>query len=241
VLVSASTERALDYIAQRASDVQRAYAPGAVPAFDDVANARSAVSKNVDPLSIALPNDAYLITRDAPSDPLYTRDGGLQVRDGLLVTQRGSPVLGYASAENAPVGDLAIDPVDRALGRVQNLRIEADGTFAYDRTVVDPRSGTREMQRIAVGRLALARFPAATKLGIVDATRASAPAGVVPHVGRPGDGNFDRVVPMRREGSHIDIDRSLEKLKDAYTAFDALAAAHKAQSKLGKTAMDLLK
>lgn len=237
--VNASAERALDYIAQRAGDVRSAYTPGAMPSFGDVAGDRSGTASALDPLSVALPEGAYFITSDAGRD-LYTRDGSLTLLDGTLVTRSGLPVLGFTST-GATAGALAIDPVDRALGRVQRVRVESDGSVAYDRAVVDPRTGIREVRRVSIGRLALARFPAASKLGIVDATHASAPTGVVPHVGRPGDGNFDVLLTMRRNASGIDFDRSLEKLKDAYMAFDAVAAAHKAQGNLGKAAMDLLK
>ncbi len=46
---------------------------------------------------------------------------------------------------------------------------------------------------------------------------------------------------MRRERSRVDLDASLARLKDAYVAFDALAAAETAKQRLGKTAMDVVK
>jgi hypothetical protein len=239
--VSASTERALDYIGQRARDVQSAFAPGAIPAFGDVASDSNGVVASFDPMHVALPQGAYLITRDANGRPLYTQDGCLSVRDGTVVAASGSPILGFAPKDGSSLGSISIDPVDRALGRMQRLRLETDGRVVYDRAVVDPRTGARELQSVTVGRVALARFPIASKLNAVDATQASAPAGVVPHIGAPDDGNFEPVAPMRRNLSHIDFDRSLQKLKDAYTAFDAVAAAHKAQGNLSKTTMDLLK
>lgn len=239
--VSASTERALDYIGERARDVQAAFTPGAAPSFDDVANQREKSHASFDPLDVALPEGSYLLTSDEQGRVLYTRDGGLRVRDGMLLTGSGSPALGFLATEGSSPQPLALDGVDGALGRVAHLRVDADGSVAYDRAMVDPLTGAREMQRVVVGRLALARFPAATRPGIVDAERVSAPPGVVPHIGRAGDGNFGTLTPLRRAESHIDFDRSLDKLKEAYVAFDAVTAAHKAQGNLGKTTMDLLK
>jgi len=107
--------------------------------------------------------------------------------------------------------------------------------------VIDPRTGARERERVAVGRVALARFPAATKLHAVDASHVAPPPGTVALTGRPGDGSFGFVSPMRREESRIDFNRSLDRLEEAYVMFDALQAVHKAQGSTNKTAMDLLK
>ncbi|MDP9110476.1 MAG: hypothetical protein M3M96_02420, partial [Candidatus Eremiobacteraeota bacterium] len=149
-------------------------------------------------------------------------------------------VLGFAT-DGSPLSELHGDSVDVALGRTENLRVEADGSVCYDRTSIDPRTGEKERERVAVGRIALARFPAATKFQQSDAERVLPPQGVVPHLGRPGDGNFTKVAPMHSAASHIDLAASLSRLSDAYLAFDALTAAHKAQGGIGKTAMDLLK
>jgi hypothetical protein len=46
---------------------------------------------------------------------------------------------------------------------------------------------------------------------------------------------------MRRENSRIDFNRSLDRLEEAYVVLDALQAAHTAQGRLSKSAMDLLK
>jgi hypothetical protein len=148
-------------------------------------------------------------------------------------------VLGYAQGA-ATSSPLRCDGVDVALGRVQRIRVEADGTLAYDRVSIDPRTGASENERVAVGRIALARFPAGTRTtltmgGVVP------PSGVAPHVGKPGDGSFAPVETMRRENSRIDYDRSLDRLEEAYVSFDALQAAHKARGSFAKSAMDLLK
>ena len=240
MMVNAATQDALDRIAQRAADVQRAFTPGAIPQFGDVATGGPASRAALDPLSVAPPAGAYFLTNDERGRTTYTRDGSFALHDGALVGANGRTILGFV-ARSGVTSELHVDAVDEALGRVQNLRVEPDGTLAYDRTVIDPRSGTRERERVAIGQLALARFPAATKLACVDANHFIAPPGTLPHVGRAGDGNFANVAPMQREESRVDFDRSLDRLEEAYVAFDALQAAHKAQGSTGKTAMDLLK
>lgn len=240
MMVNAAAQDALDRIAQRAADVARAFTPGAIPQFGDVATASASARATLDPLSVAAPPDAYFVTTDERGRRVYTRDGGFTLCGGALAGANGRPILGYVTHDGA-ASELRVDPVDEALGRVQDLRIETDGTLAYDRTVIDPRSGARERERVAVGQAALARFPAATKLNAVDANHVIPPPGTLPHLGRAGDGNFPGVTPMQREQSRIDFDRSLDRLEEAYVAFDALQAVHKAQGSTGKTAMDLLK
>jgi flagellar basal body rod protein FlgG len=238
--VNSATAQAFDTIAQRAQDVQASFTPGAQPSFDD-AFIPGATSRAVpDPLSAAAPPDAYFVCTDERGRTMYTRDGALQLRDGTITGADGRPVLGFSGAATA-LSELHVDAVDLALGRTRDLRIEADGSIMYDRSAMDPRSGAREVQSVIVGRVALARFPAATKLPVADQNHFLAPPGVVAHFGRPSDGSFDALAPMRREESRIDFERSLDRLHDAYVAFDALAAANKAKGSAGKTAMDLVK
>jgi flagellar basal body rod protein FlgG len=240
MIVNTALQDALDRISQRAEDVQRAFTPGAIPQFGDVATASSASRPAFDSLSVAAPVDAYFLTTDERGRTVYTRDGEFRLEGGVLVGANGRAILGYVT-RNGVANELRLDPVDEALGRVVDLRIETDGTLAYYRTAIDPRTGARERERVAVGQLALARFPAATKLGAVDANHFVAPPGTLPHVGRAGDGNFPSIAPMQREESRIDFDRSLDRLEEAYVAFDAIQAAHKAQGGTNKTVMDLLK
>lgn len=240
MLVNTATANALEYITERAADANRAFVPGAQPAFADVANDVSPARFVLDPMSVAPPSESYFITSDERERTAYTQNGALAMSNGTVVASNGRPVLGFG-APDGPLTELRIDPVDLALGRATGVRVDADGSVDYTRSSVDPRTGARENERVVIGRLALARFPAATKLPQADAERVLAPAGVIPHIGRPDDGNFKAVAPMHRASSRIDLDLSLSRLNDAYIAFDALQAAHKAQSSTGKTAMDLLK
>ncbi|HTV91115.1 MAG TPA: hypothetical protein VMG98_00195 [Verrucomicrobiae bacterium] len=240
MMVNAATEDALERIAQRAADVQHAFTPGASSSFGDVVTGAAASRVSLDPLAVAAPADAYFITTDERGRTVYTRDGGFRLADGTLTGANGRAILGFRSSAGA-TSELHVDDVDAALGRVNGVRIESDGMLAYDRPVIDPRTGARENERVAVGYLALARFPAATKLAASDANHFLAPPGIPPHVGQAGDGNFARLAPLQRETSRIDFDRSLDRLEEAYVSFDAMQAAHKVQGGIAKTAMDLLK
>jgi flagellar hook protein FlgE len=240
VFLNTATERSLDLIAQRAADVYQAFTPGAMPAFGDVATDAPQSRPILDPLAVTAPGNDYFVTGDDVSRRTYTRDGRFRIVNGTLVGSNGREILGYSGNASA-LGPLKIDPVDDALGRANNVRIEENGDVAYDRRVVEPRSGAMEVQRVSIGRIALARFPAATKLTSAADGNVTPPAGVPPHVGRASDGNFGSLSPMRREESRIDFERSLDRLHDAYVAFDALQAVHKAQGATGKVAMDLLK
>ncbi|HLY03944.1 MAG TPA: hypothetical protein VKR56_15775 [Candidatus Cybelea sp.] len=231
---------ALDRISERADDVRRAYTPGSVARYDDVAAARPASDFALDPLAVSAADDLYFIARNQRDEVAYTRDGSFALRDGRLVDGEGEQIRGFAAPSNE-LADLRIDAVDEALGRASDPRIERDGSFAYGRVIVDPRSGLRKTQRVVVGRIALARFPAGTRLASADGSRCIPPPGVQPQLGIPGDAGFPALWPMHRERSRIDLDQSLVRLKDAYIAFDALRAAEEAKAHLGKTAMDLVK
>ncbi len=240
MFLNAPLSAALDRIAERAADVRRAFTPGASPMHDDVAAPSSSSSFTLDPLCVVAPEGAYFVTADSNGSTAYTRDGAFAIRDGRLVDAAGRRLLG-TSEPGGRQRELRVDAVDAALGRVDGARVAADGTFEYRRTTVDPRSGMRESQRVVVGRLVLARFPAGTRLDASDGSHAAAPAGVSPEIGRPADGSFAPLLPMQRERSRVELDESLARLKEAYVAFEAIQAAQAARARLGKTAMDLLK
>lgn len=240
MFLNPSLSAALDRIGERAADVRRAFTPGAVPTNDDVALSSPPTSFTLDPLSVAAPEGAYFVVRTANGTAAYTRDGAFHVVSGSLVDALNRPVLGMR-ASGEPLTELRIDDLDDALHRARDPRIGADGTFSYASTTIDPRTGRRETRRIGTGRVAIAKFPAATKLKTEDGSTSFAPDGVVPYVGLPGDGGLAAITPMRRGGSSVHLDESLARLKAAYVAFDALAAAEAAKSGLGKTALDLVK
>src|SRR5579871_6479152 len=189
---------ALDRIAERAADVRRAYTPGALPLHDDVATPGAASDFSLDPLAVTAPDGAYFIVTDERGRRSYTRDGSFTLLGGKLVTRGGGSVLGLRGRGAAPA-PLAVDSVDESLGRMRDVAVERDGTLTYRRETIDPRSGTRELQRASAGRIALARFPAGTRLEMDGDGRSKAPAGVVAREGVAGEGDFGPLLPMHRE------------------------------------------
>ncbi|MBC5829066.1 MAG: hypothetical protein GIW98_02605 [Candidatus Eremiobacteraeota bacterium] len=239
MMVSSAAARALADIASRASDVMRAFTPGAVALHNDsVTQART--QRTNDPLSVAAPKNAYFIAADEHGRHMYTRDGQFGVHQSTLVDRYHHPLMGFKN-HGASLEVLRIDPVDAALHRAKDVHIEADGSVTYTRSLVDPRTGEAHPSRVTAGRLALARFPAGSQLQPLDATRSLAPPGVVPHIGLPGDGNFENVTPNAREGSGLSFTDSIEKLREAYLAFDALRSVQTVQGKVEKTTLDLIK
>jgi len=231
---------AFDRIATRDADVRGAYRSGFTPAASDVARPSSPLPSR-DPLSVALPDGAYVLTPDANNRLTFTRDGSFQLRDGELRAADGRPVLGFALGNRKSLVAMRVDPYDAALGRVASARVEADGTVSYTRTTVEPRSGERRTERVAIGRLALARFPAGTQPERIDAAHVVPPHGVAPHVGVPADGNFASLATQTRDTGRVDLIAGLEKMKEAYVNFEALRAAHHGRGETEKITMDLVK
>ena len=238
MMISAAATHALDDIAQREAEIRSAFAPGAVPTHSEIA-AQPSLERDASPLSVAPSGDGYFIVRDSAGSELFTEDGAFAIEHGALVDRNGMPVLGYgASGKLAP---LKLDPIDDALGRVGNLKIEANGALSYQKTAIDPITRQAGQIKVVVGRIALARFSAATRLETVDYTRWRAPSGIPPHLGVPQDGNFLPLVTRAHRRSEIDPLTGIDRLQESYMAFDALRAAHTAQGRVDKIAMDLLK
>ena len=229
----------LSAIASRERDLRAAYTPGAIPQNNDVFRPAREV-RDLDATSASAPVGAYFVRRSVDGQRVYSRDGKIDVRADNVVDDRGYTVLGMIRGTQECV-PLRVDPIDAALGRVQNLRIDGNGDVRYDREVIEPRTGEQIHQPVLVGRIALARFPAGTLLQPTDANHGVAPNGVLPHIGSAGDGTFAPLALAQRLGSSIDIDRGLERLQDAYLTLDALQAAHQASGDVAKTTMGLIK
>jgi flagellar basal body rod protein FlgG len=233
---------AVDRIASRAQDLRDAFAPGGVPLHGDVATPPT-VLRSVDPMSVALPPGAWLVTQGADGSPAYTRDGMLTLADGVLRTHDGAAVLGYpgGDARGNVATPLVLPTNDRALGRTDDAAIDPDGNVVYARAAIDPRTGERSLERRSIGRVALARFPAGTEPVRLDAAHVAAPHGVVPHVGTPGDGTFAPLAASSREAGSVDIVAGVDRLNEAYRQFEALGAAFRSRAHVQKTALDLVK
>jgi flagellar basal body rod protein FlgG len=238
----ASPLDAYERVLSRAQDLRDAFRAGSVPLNADVRTAPHVVPSS-DPLSIVPPPGAWLITRGADGVRAYGRDGALSLDDGVLRTRDGAEVLGYpgGDARGAVPVPLRVPETDSALGRAAGARVEDDGTVAYQRAAIDPRTGARSAERVVLGRLALARFPAGTQPQRLDAARVAVPPGVVPHFGAPADGTFPAVATASRDAGAVDIAAGVARLDEAYRAFEALGAAVKSRASVQKTAVDLVK
>ena len=178
--------------------------------------------------NVKAPENAFLIAESQQS-AVYERESSLELRNGTLVDANGRPMLGFARP-GAPMETLRANAADIALGFTESMRVMGDGSVVYERPEIDPQTGDVQTHMQTIGKLALARFPASAK--------AESP-GVVPLTGTPGDGRFNTIPAAARNQERIDT--GFERLQDAYLAFDALRAAHKAHGAVEKTAMDLLK
>lgn len=238
-MIDSATANAFDRIASRADDVRNAYRPGFVPSANDVVQAPRIVA-SPDPLGVAIGDDAYVVEPGGGGGLAYSRDVALHFTDGELRTSDERPVLGFGIGTSA-LGAMRIDPYDGALGRARAPRVETDGTVSYARTTVDPRTGQAREERVAIGRLALARFPAGTQPMRCEDGRVRAPAGIKALVGRPGDGTFAPLVTHARDLGRVDITRGLEKMREAYVTYEALRAARHGHGEAEKVTMDLVK
>ena len=231
---------AIENVERRAEDLRMIFTGGAQPNFQDALRPERAELTN-DPLSVALPPDAYLVAGDA-ARPSYTRDGALAVQDGVLVSSSGTPVLGFVNGDASGVPrPLQIDANDALLGRAHDIRVEPDGVFGYARSVLDPKTGESSVERVVVGRVGLARFPAGTRLERIDATHVVAPAHVVPFIGSPNDGSFLPIETQRRALGRLDSDAAISRLQDAYLAMRAISAVERSQNAFARGAFDLVK
>ena len=241
-MINPSPLDALERIASRAADLRDLYRPGAIPRNGDVRTAPAIVPSS-DPLTVAVPPGAWLVMRAADGARAYGRDGALRVDDGVLRASDGSEVLGYPTgdARGSVPATLRVPATDRALGRGGDIHIEADGVVAYTRAAIDPRSGVRGIERVAIGRIALARFPAGTQPAQLDSTHVVAPPGVVPHLGTPADGTFPALATYSRDAGSLDFDAGVERLNEAYRRFQALSAVVKSRAGIEKTTVDLVR
>jgi hypothetical protein len=243
-MIDGLNARMLEEIDSRAKDLQNAYTPGFVPSRDDEAQEGPANSApSLSALSIVAPPDTFFAVQDAQGRRAYTRSGDLGFENGMLRTPDGSAVLGQGpqSGPNDPPQPLHEDPVDVALRRCTDERIDVDGTVSYARTAIDPQNGKAKPERVVVGRVLLARFPGGTPLSSADGRHVSVPSGVEPVLGLPNDGTFATLTVKRSDRGTLDIGKTAEALRESFLALSALQTAQFAHGKTEKTAMDLIK
>jgi flagellar basal body rod protein FlgG len=237
-MISDASAAALQRIAQRADDLRHAYEPGFEPADARAPRSNHAVAA-LDPLSVAAPR-GYWFAFTGPDGIRFGRDGGFTLVDGALRSRDGAEVLGFA-ASSGQLGTLHVDPIDAALGRASDPRLEADGTFTYARAGLDPRTGARRSDRVEAGRIALVRFPAGSEPLRADATHVLAPPGVAPRYGRPGEAEFPALETHARDLGAVDPQSGVRRLQEAYLSFEALQAAERQRRGFDRIAGDLIK
>jgi len=227
MLIADSTARALENIVARERDV--------LDVFPAQSEAELPGRLQCEP-----PAGTYFVTTNGDGSRAFVRPAAMYFQGGELTDGNGRAILGYKS-KGSPLSPLRADSVDSALGWTGAARIGSDGVVGYERSTIDPLTGDRRAQYITVGRIALARFPAGTKLAAGGGSVSAAPTGVAPHLGVPGDGSFALLESYAPQSLDRDLDDGLQRLQEAYLSLDALRAAGAAHGSLQKTAMDLLK
>ena len=226
----------------RAADLSNQFVPGFIPADDSDRASSIRATRSLDPMSTVAPADAYYVAQDAQGRRFYSRESALRLEDGVLRTRDGSVILGFSDGQTGGAPNtLVADPVDVALGRISDPHVDANGNVAYTRNTIDPKTAEVRPEQIVVGRIALARFPAGTQIDAADGVHITAPGGVEPRIGRPGEGEFAKLIPQSTDLGQIDMAKGLLHLRDAYLAFSALQSAKHARGHTDKIAMDLVK
>jgi flagellar basal body rod protein FlgG len=218
--------------------LRHAYRPG-FEAADAGAPRNATFARTADPMSVAAPSDCWFAF-SSDAGIRYGRDGTFALVDGTLRASDGAAVLGYAPGSTALV-ELRAGRVDVALHRVVDARIDADGSVTYARSALDPRTGERRVERVELGRIALARFPAGTEPARAGASHVVAPTGVGARYGKPGDAEFPALRPFARDLGSVDPETGVRRLQEAYLSFEALQAAERQRRGFDRVAGDLVK
>ena len=151
-------------------------------------------------------------------------------------------MLGFPAAARHITQPLHVDPVDAALGRASEAHVEADGAPSSTRAPsIKSKTNKPSKERVAVGPVALARFPAGTELQRVGATQAVPAPGIVATVGRATEGSFGALATQSRDLGSVDFEAGLVQLREAFLALDAMSAGTQADARAAKIAVDLIK
>ena len=176
---------ALDRISERADDVRRAFTPGSVRSIRRRCNGAGRLRLH------ARPARGQRSRRPLFRHAQPTRRGWLHPR---WIVYRFA-MAGCSTAKESRSAALRLRGATFRICKSTRLtkrsdertipRIERDGSFVYGRVTVDPRSGSRKTQRVVAGRIALARFPAGTRLATADGSRMHSSARGAGSTGNP--------------------------------------------------------
>jgi hypothetical protein len=237
-MIEPTLDRLQADIAERGKEIYASRNSGFVPLNHDVRTQPMTVP-DANPLSAVAPPDTRFVVAGPDGRQLFTRAGDFQAANGILQTTQGAAVLGYAPGASM-LAPLAVPSTDRMFGRVENLHVERDGNVVYERKSFDPRTRVPRRERVSLGTIALARFPAGsepTRTGNFE----RAPIGVEAFIGRPDDGHFAALQVRRHESGALDLNVALARLHDAYQQLDAVTAAQRVGKNTAKTVMDIVK
>lgn len=240
-MIDASVATLLHALETTSEDRAHAFEPGYEPINRDLAARSSRTVVDADnPLAVVVPRDAYIAVT-GPGGTSYTRNGQLRFEDGALHAANGDAVLGWPPGANVnqPPIPLRADPVDAALGRCREIAVAPDGTLSYARTSVDAKRGKVGVEHVVVGRIALARFPAGTRLERAAADALVPGEGIEPSaLAVPNTLGFGELSIHRREVASVDVVKATVRWAEAVQAYQALAQAQGAGI---RTALDLVK
>jgi hypothetical protein len=243
-MINSGPAAALSELATRAQEMLHAYEPGYETQDDEIRSATLSRPKpDNDPMSVSAPEGSYFMGTDRAGQSFFSRDGSFKVEGANVTWPDGSAVLGFPAnaAAGAKPQPLRVDAVDAALGRAGDPHVEADGSVVYTRSVVDPKTGKTNPENVALGKIALARFPAGTSLPRVADHRVAVPPGISPTIGKAGDAAFGKLDTKSRDLGSVDFEAGLNQLREAFLALDAMSASDRVSDKDAHVAMDLIK
>lgn len=237
------------------ADARRAAIPGAIGDSPDragaivvaplVAQPARRSTPSASPLSVTIDGSGLFAFEDA-GRRAYGRLGDFRFDSrGVLVDGAGRTVLGYAPEAARPAGDLhaiRIAPSDAAAKRFSDFTVDERGVVSGVVRSSAASPAGRGQQVIALGRIALAVFPAPERLHRIGDTIAIATADAgIPLIAAPGDTNVGMLHSHSLETGLVDLESDLARLWSLERDADIGAATAWAGDVFARTAMGLVK
>jgi flagellar hook protein FlgE len=180
------------------------------------------------PLAVAIDGAGFFLVARA-GRTYYTRLGDFRFdQHGTLVDGEGRTVLGFAPSHDGHPGSLV--PIERR--DAKGASIDAAGTISVE--------GARGKE--AIGRLALAVFPAPERLGRLDDTslRSTADSGR-PQIVAPGAPNVGKLNAHALENALVNVAGDLEGMWRAQRRGETQAAAAAADDSCERAVLGLVR
>lgn len=160
------------------------------------------------PLHLAIQGEGFFCF----AGEIYSRDGRMQLQDGVLQGPGGYPLLGYRLDDKANIADalgvmsFSIDPSNQLyLGQYTDYAFDALGNFMGGITRTDPVTGQSHTDYKPLYRLAIATFPQPHRLlrdqdSRLRASKESGPA----RLDLAGQNRIGFLIPSSVELSNVD-------------------------------------